>query len=198
MLKKKYVIGLILIIVAMSMSYTLIRGQEFVVNTHRVDAYQQSRFRVKWEGRVVPGINRIKGLRRTTKVTTFRQGTEKGAALKIPGETVYEPIILQRGRTHDNAFEQWAAQVQAFGPGSGAQTQPQYRKDIIIELLNEAGQVVMAWHVFGCWPTVYSPVEDLDATSTETAIEMLVLEHNGWERDLSITEPVEQSYTVPN
>ncbi|NIV03063.1 MAG: phage tail protein [Calditrichae bacterium] len=151
-----------------------------------------------WKGHSIPGINRIKGLRRTTNVTLYRQGNEKGVTKKLPGETAYAPIVLERGRTHDSSFERWAARVEGFGSSAAARPQTEFRKDIIIELLNEAGQVVMAWKVYSCWPTVYSPIETMDATSTETARESMVLEHNGWERDMSITEPVEPSYTVPH
>jgi len=72
-----------------------------------------------------------------------------------------------------------------------------FRKDIVIELLNEAGQVMMAFMVYRCWPSRYSALQDLDANSQDIAIESLTLEYEGWERDYSVVEPVEPSFTKP-
>lgn len=193
-LQKGSIVGFWILILTFSISIAV----EFTVNTHRFDPYKQFKFRVKWDGKYIPGVFRVNGLHRNTMVITMREGTGPNMQKKMPGETVYEQIILERGRTHDTAFEQWANKVWNYGSGPGKEVSLQdFRKDIIIELLNETGQIVMAFKVYRCWPSRYSPLQELDANSNEIAVEKLVLEHEGWERDYEVHEPLEPSFTEP-
>jgi len=170
----------------------------FSVNPHRFDPYKQFKFRVKWDGRYISQIVRVSGLTRKTEVVAYRLGSNQSVVQKTPGKTIYEPITLVRGRTHDTAFEEWANKAYNVGSGLGSEVSLQdFRKDIIIELFNEAGQLVMAFKVNRCWPSQYSAVNEFDAMSKDIALETLVLEHEGWERDYSVTEPVEPSFTEP-
>lgn len=117
---------------------------------------------------------------------------------KSPGLTNYEPIILERGRTHDTSFEQWANKVWNLGAETGSEASlKDYKKDIIIELLNEAGQKVMAFIVLQCWPSEYSALKGLDGQSADVAVESITLENEGWQRDMAVVEPKESSYTEP-
>ena len=171
---------------------------EFAVNTHRSDPYKQFKFRVMWDGKYVPGVLFVSGLTRTTEVTTGRKGGDSNVFRRSPGQTVYEPIVLERGRTHDTAFETWANKVFHYGSGLGSEASlGDFRKDIVIQLYNEAGQVAMAFKVYNCWPSEYSALAGLDANSPEIAIERLVLHHEGWERDTAVAEPTEPTFTEP-
>jgi phage tail-like protein len=173
-------------------------AQEFTVNPGRFDPYKQFKFRVKWDGRYIPGIITVSGLERTTAVTSTRKGDGPSLTQKSPGPTSYEPIKLERGRTHDKSFEQWANKVWNFGSGLGSESSlKDYRKDIIIELYNEAGQLTMAFRVYRCWPSHYAALEKLDATSADIAIESITLQYEGFERDAAVVEPVEPSFTEP-
>jgi len=174
------------------------KGADFTVNPQRFDPYKQFKFRVKWDGRYVSGIIKVSGLHRETEVIVNREGTAPSIMRKSPGHTAYKAILLERGRTHDTEFEKWANKVYNFGSGAGAEISlKDFRKDILIELYNEAGQLVMAWKVYRCWPSKYSPLNAFNANSTEVAIESMVLEHEGWERDYAVVEPVEPSFTEP-
>jgi len=176
----------------------IVTATDFPVNVHRFDPYKQFKFRVKWDGRYVSGVCKVSGLHRETEVVSLREGNAPNTVRKSPGQTTYKPIVLERGRTHDTEFEKWANKVYNFGSGAGSEVSLQdFRKDIIIELYNEAGQLVMAWKVYRCWPSKYSPLEQFNANNTEVAIESMVLEHEGWERDLDVVEPVEPSFTEP-
>ena len=156
------------------------------------------KFRVRWNGREVAGVSRVSALRRQTEVVSHREGGEPNTSRRSPGRTQFEPITLERGRTHDPAFEQWANKVWNLGAGAGAEASlAEFRKDITIELLNEAGQVVMAFHVFRCWPSEYVALGELQANCGAVAFESLTLEQEGWERDYSVGEPQESSYTEP-
>ena len=171
---------------------------QFSVNPTRFDPYKNFKFRVKWDGQFIPGVDRISALRRETEVVAHREGGEPSTDRRSPGSTTYEPIVLSRGRTHDTAFEAWANKVWDYGAGLGSEVSlKDFRKDIYIELLNEAGQIALAWKVFRCWPSAYVALCDLDANGNAVAIEQLKLENEGWERDSSVGEPAEPSFNVP-
>ncbi len=173
-------------------------AQEFTVNPSRFDPYKQYKFRVKWDGKYIPGIITVSGLKRTTAVTSVRKGDGPSQVQKTPGPTTYEPIKIERGRTHDKSFEQWADKVWNFGSGPGSEMSlKDYRKDISIELYNEAGQLAMAFRVYRCWPSHYAAVEKLDALSADVAVETITLEYEGFERDAAVVEPVEPSTSTP-
>jgi phage tail-like protein len=193
--------GLIgLAVIAIVCSYLLPAvAPQFSVNPERFDPYKQYKFRVKWDGRYVAGICKVTGLVRTTEVITHREGGDPSSVRRSPGVTTYEPIVLERGRTHDTQFEQWANKVWNFGAGLGSEVSlGDFRKDIIIELYNEAGQLVMAFKVYRCWPSEYVALSDLDANGGSTvAIESITLENEGWERDYEVAEPREPSFAEP-
>lgn len=130
------------------------------------------------------------------EVIEHRDGGEPSIRHRSPGQTRFEPITLERGVTHDHAFEAWANQVWQLGAAIGNESSlATFRKDIRIEMCNEAGQVVLAYVVYRAWPSLFEALPDLDATTGATAIESIVLEHEGWQRDLAVTEPVEPSYS---
>jgi phage tail-like protein len=161
---------------------------EFTVNPQRLDPYKAFRFKVKWDGMYVPGVARVSPLRRSTAVIDSREGGDTDTDRRSPGRTSWDPITLERGRTHDSSFEDWANLV--FGP-QGQMSLKNLRKELTIELENEEGQTVMAFHVYRAWPSAYIAIGELDATSESTLTETLVLEHEGWQRDTAVTEPAE-------
>lgn len=168
---------------------------QFSVNPHRFDPYKNFKFKVKWDGKVVAGVSYVSPLRRVTEVVTHRDGRDPSTSRKAPGRTGYEPVILERGITHDTDFENWARKVwDPAGAGGNESSLKDFRKDIVIELYNEAGQLVIAYHVFRCWPSEYQALPELDANTNSVAIETLVLQNEGWERDQAVAEPVEPSY----
>jgi phage tail-like protein len=171
---------------------------EFTVNPQRFDPYKNFKFRVKWDGRYVAGVSKITGLRRSTEVIRHREGGDPSSSRKSPGLTEFAPITLERGITHDQEFEKWANKVWNFGAGLGSEVSlKNFRKDIVLELYNEAGQLVLAYKVYRCWISEYEILPDLDANANAVAIEHITLQNEGWERDTSVTEPVEPSFEKP-
>jgi phage tail-like protein len=169
---------------------------EFTVNAKRFDPYKNFKFRVKWDGRYVAGISKVSALKRTTEVVKHREGGDPSTSRKSPGRTEYDAITMERGVTHDIAFEQWAGKVWQINAGLGAEVSlADFRKDIIIEFYNEAGQLAIAYKVYRCWVSEYQAQPDLDANANAVAIQHLKLETEGWERDTSVTEPTEPSFT---
>src|SRR5579871_4491110 len=171
---------------------------QFVVNAYRYDPYKNFKFKIMWDGQYVAGLSKVSALKRTTEVVKHREGGDPSSSRKSPGRTEYEAITLERGVTHDKDFEQWANKVWDFGAGLGAEVSlKDFRKDLTLEVYNEAGQLAIAYKIFRCWVSEFQALPDLDANANAIAIQHLKLENEGWERDTSVTEPTEPSYTIP-
>lgn len=171
---------------------------QFSVNTQRFDPYKNFKFRVMWDGNYVAGISKVGTLKRTTEAVEHRAGGDPSTVRKSPGQTKYEPITLERGVTHDPDFEKWANKVWNFGSGLGAEVSlKDFRKDIIIDMFNEAGQKVISYKVYRCWVSEFQALPELDASANAVAIQTLTLQNEGWERDYVVTEPTEPSFDEP-
>jgi phage tail-like protein len=171
---------------------------QFSVNTDRFDPYKTYKFRVKMDGRYVAGVSKVGALKRTTEVVKHREGGDPSSSRKSPGQSDYEAVTLERGVTHDPEFERWANKVWNYGSGLGAETSlKDFRKDLIVEVYNEAGQLVIAYKLYRCWPSEYQALPELDANANAVAIQTLKLENEGWERDTDVTEPDEPSFVEP-
>lgn len=169
---------------------------QFSVNAQRFDPYKNFKFRVKWGGHYVAGVSKVTGLKRTTEVVEHREGGDPSSSRKSPGRTKYDAVVIERGVTHDPEFDVWTHKVWNYGQGLGAETSlKDFRKDIIIELYNEAGQVAIAWKVYNCWVSELK-VPDLDANANVVAIESIKIENEGFERDDQVREPPEPSLAV--
>ena len=177
---------------------------EFKVNSYRYDPYKNFKFRVKWDGKYVAGVSKVSGLARTTQVVKHRSGGDPSTPRVSPGQSEYEAITLERGVTHDVNFEQWANKVWDYANSTKGEDNSNqivslkdFRKDIIIELYNEAGQKVIAYKVYRCWVSEFNAMPELDALGNAVAIQSIKLENEGWERDTSVKEPTEPSFTLP-
>ncbi len=162
----------------------------FSVNTHRIDPYKNFKFRINWDGRDIAGVSKISGLKRTTELVEHRDGGDLSGKRKSPGLSTYEPIVLERGLSHDPDFEEWANLVHNY-QGDGAVSLRNFRKDIVISVYNLSGQKVLSWRVFRCWVSEYQPLPEMDANANAVAIEMATLQHEGFLRDESVAEPSE-------
>jgi phage tail-like protein len=168
---------------------------QFTVNAQRFDPYKNFKFRVRWDGRYVAGVSKVGALTRTTEVVSHRDGGDPSSSRKSPGRTDYAAITLERGVTHDPNFEQWANKVHMHGAGLASESSLQdFRKDIVIEVYNEAGQLAIAYKVFRCWVSEYQALPELDANANAVAIQHIKLENEGWERDVDVPEPTEPTF----
>lgn len=162
----------------------------FSVNTHRFDPYKNYMFRVWWDGRPVAGISKVSALKRTTEVVSHREGGDFSTPRHSPAGSKYEAVTLERGVTWDLEFEAWANKVYDVSAGVVSSLKD-FRKDVTIQLMNEAGQVVMAYTLFRCWVSEYQATAELDANANAVLIQSIVLQNEGWQRDESVTEPME-------
>jgi phage tail-like protein len=171
---------------------------QFSVNPQRFDPYKNHKFRVKWDGRYVAGVSKMSALKRTTEAVKHREGGDPSTSRKSPGRTEYEAVTLERGVTHDTEFEMWANKVWDTQAGLGAEVSlADFRKDVVIEVYNEAGQLAIAYHLFRCWVSEYQALPEMDANANAVAIQTLKLENEGWKRDYDVPEPAEPSFTEP-
>jgi len=172
---------------------------QFTVNALRFDPYKNFKFRVKWDGRYVAGVSKVTALKRTTEVVKHREGGDPSTTRKSPGRSEYEAVTLERGVTHDTEFEKWANKVWNFGAGLGAETSlADFRKDLLLDVYNEAGQLVLSYKLFRCWVSEFQALPDFDANANAIAIQTLKLENEGWERDVAVVEPSEPTFTEPS
>ena len=177
---------------------------QFTVNATRLDPYKNFKFRVKWDGRYVAGVSKVSPLKRTTEVVRHRDGGDESSSRKSPGRTEFDAITLERGVTHDLEFEQWANKVWDYsnaqaGPDQRTQevSLDSFRKDIVIDVFNEAGQKVLSYQVYRCWVSEYQSISDLDANANAVAIQHIKLENEGWIRDPGLVEQKEPTFTDP-
>lgn len=171
---------------------------QFTVNAQRFDPYKNFKFRLKWDGKYVAGVSKCSALKRTTEVVKHREGGDPSSSRKSPGRTEYEAITLERGVTHDVEFEKWANKVWQVGAGLGAEVSlKDFRKDLILEIYNEAGQLAIAYKVYRCWVSEFQAAPDLDANANAVALQHIKLENEGWERDQEVAEPSEPTFTNP-
>jgi phage tail-like protein len=172
---------------------------QFTVNAARFDPYKNFKFRLKWDGRYVAGVSKSSVLKRTTEVVSHRDGADPSSSRKSPGRTEYEAVTLERGVTHDTEFEKWANKVWNWGSGLGQEVSLlDFRKDVILELYNEAGQLAVAYKIYRCWVSEFEALPELDANANAVAIQKIKLENEGWERDLDVVEPNEPTFTEPS
>jgi len=173
---------------------------KFTVNADRYDPYKNFKFRVKFglSPAYVAGVSKVSALKRTTEMVEHREGGDPSSSHKSPGRTKYEAITMERGVTHDREFENWANKVWNFGNAQAPADQRQkevslkdFRKNLIIDVFNEAGQKVLSYKVYRAWVSEFTAQADLDANANAILIQSIKIEHEGWERDVDVPEPSE-------
>lgn len=168
---------------------------QFTVNADRHDPYKNFKFRVLWDGKPVAGISKVTALTRTTEVVSHREGGDSSTTRKSPGRSNFEAITLERGVTHDPEFENWASKVWNSRAKLGAEVSlKDFRKDISLEVYNDAGQLAIRYNIFRCWVSEYQALPELDANANAVAIQHLKLENEGWARDEDVAEPTEPTF----
>ena len=163
---------------------------KFPANTHRHDPYRNFKFQIVIDSQPVAGLTKVSALHRKTEVIEYREGGNPTSSRKLPGLTQYMPITLEQGVSHDPVFEQWANLVNNLD-GDAAMSLKNFRKDIVLNLLNLQGVVSKSYQIRRCWVSEYSSLPDLDANGSGVAIEKIVIQNEGWERDEAVSEPTE-------
>ncbi len=161
---------------------------QFTVNATRFDPYKSFAFRLKWDGQYVAGLTKMGALKRSTDPVVHRDGGDPSHERKSPGKSKFDAVTLERGVTHDDAFEKWASLVHSLDSPMSLRN---FRKDVVVDVFNEADQKVLSYKLYRCWVSEYQALPQLDAGTAAVAIETIKLELEGWERDTAVTEPTE-------
>ncbi len=155
--------------------------------TNRFDPYRTFRFRVKWDGQYVAGLSKMGALKRTTEMIEFREAGENITSRKLPGKSSYQAVTLEAGVTYDTTFEDWANLVNDFASHSITSLRD-FRKNVIVEVFNEAGQKALSYNLYRAWVSEYQALPDLDAGANAVAITTIKLEYEWFERDRDVNE----------
>ena len=155
--------------------------------TNRFDPYRTYRFKVKWDNQYVAGLTKMSALRRTTEMVEYREAGENVIARKLPGKTSYEAVTLEAGITYDTAFQDWANLVNDFS-SNAITTLADFRKNITVDVFNEAGQVALSYNLYRCWVSEYQALPELDAAANAVAIQTIKVEFEWFDRDNAIAE----------
>jgi phage tail-like protein len=163
----------------------------FPVNAHRHDPYRTFKFQVVIDGQIVAGLRKMTALKKKTEPVKWRTAGDPSHERVMPGGTSYEPVTLEQGLTHDPVFELWANLVNNL-EGDAAMSLKNFRKSIVINVLNLQGQVAISYKLNRAWVSDYQALPDFDAGSMNTVgIQSITLQHEGWSRDTAVAEPAE-------
>ncbi len=167
-------------------------GTIFPANLNRYDPYKAYRFLVYFGTSTTPvaAVSKVGAIKRSSDVIEYKLAGD-AVTLKGLGRTKYEPITLERGITQDPDFAAWANSVQVLDHGAPGTSLANLRREVAIVLLNEQAQPVLRYLIHRCWVSEYQALPDLDAGGNAIAIEHIKVENEGWERDLTLAEPVE-------
>jgi phage tail-like protein len=166
------------------------------LNSSRPDPYKNFKFHVTWNGRTVAAFSKVAAVGDGADKSEHRGEADPSHSRKSPGRTEYDAITLDRGVTHDTEFASWASKVWALASKREVEVSlNDFRKDIVIEVYNEDGQLARAYKVFRCWVSGCQVLPDLDANVGAIAIQHIRVENEGWERDPDVGGPSEPQFT---
>lgn len=170
---------------------------QFTVNPTRYDPIKKFKFQLKWDNAYVLGASSVTPLTRKTEVISHRVGGDPSTKRKSPGLNDFDSITITNGVTRDFTFHQWAGKVWALGNRLGMEVSlADFRKDITLEVYNEAGQLALAYTLYRCWPSEFQALADLDANTGGILFHHLKLEHEGFKLEATPELP-EPSFIVP-
>jgi len=163
----------------------------FPVNAHRHDPYRTFKFQILIDGKPVAGLKKMGALKRKTEAVKWRAAGDPSKERILPGGTSYEPVTLEQGLSHDPVFENWAGLVNNI-EGDAAMSLKNFRKDIVINVLNLQGAVAISYKLLRAWVSEYQALPEMDAGAMNTVgIQTITLQHEGWQRDAAVVEPTE-------
>jgi len=131
-------------------------------------------FTVAWgDSKNSVGFSEVSGLNQENQAIEYRDGSfPEYSSIKMPGLRKFNNVTLKRGIVKgDNEFFRWLSTVKL---------NTVERRDLVISLLDEEHQPVMAWKIHNAFPVkVEGPA--LKATGNEVAIESIEIAHEGLE-----------------
>lgn len=153
----------------------------------RFDPYRTFKFRVRFGDTTVAGVTKVSALTRTVTPTELKEAGDLLSPRNSPGAVRYDDVVLEKGLSMDNAFEDWAnavVQLQA-DPGSTSG----FKRTVYIDVYDLNGnpqdrksQPITSYKLNRAWITKYTALPELDASGGGFGIQSVTLRHEGWER----------------
>ena len=164
----------------------------FSVNAHRYDPYRTFKFQVVIDGAAVAGLSKMGALKKTTEVVNWRAAGDPSMQRAMPGGTKVENVTLEMGLSHDPVFEKWANSVNNIAQGDAGMSLKNFRKDIVINVLNLQGTPAISYQLRRAWVTEFQALPEFDANNMNTVgIQSITIAYEGFTRDLAVVEPTE-------
>lgn len=129
-------------------------------------------FQVDWNG-VSLSFTEVTGLDIQQEIIEYRHGDSKDfSKIKLPGLRKFSNITMKRGTFQGKVdYYKWMSDIQNERVNN--------RRDVVIKLLNERHEPVIAWRATRCFP-VKVQASDLKSDGNEIAIETIELAHEGF------------------
>ena len=164
----------------------------FPVNAHRYDPYRTFKFQIVINGQTVAGLTKMGALKRTTEAVKWRAAGDPSNQRVMPGGSAFEQVQLEQGLSHDPVFEEWANAVNNVRDGDAGMSLVNYRRDVVINVLNLQGVPAISYQLRRAWVSEYQALPEFDANNMNTVgIQMITLQHEGFVRDEAVAEPSE-------
>ena len=164
----------------------------FPANSHRYDPYRTFKFQIVINGRTVAGLTKMGALKRTTEAVKWRAAGDPSNQRVMPGGSAFEQVQLEQGLSHDPVFEEWANAVNNVRDGDAGMSLVNYRRDVVITVLNLQGVPAISYQLRRAWVSEYQALPEFDANNMNTVgIQMITLQHEGFVRDEAVAEPSE-------
>jgi len=129
------------------------------------------RFTVEIDGLIVGGFSEVSGLEVETEYEEYREGGVNNFVHRLPKQTKYQPILLKRGITTSSTLWDWY---------NGVVNGQVSRRNGTIVMSDAGGQEICRWNFFRAYPVKWTG-PNLNALSSETAVEALEFVHNGFQ-----------------
>lgn len=145
----------------------------------RTDPIRVFKFKLTIDGAVVALVSKMSALKMSTELVQWREGGDNNTQRNLPGKSKYEAITFEQGLVLDDAvFSGWVNQVNIIGTdniGTAA-----FRKDIQVEVMSLDGTTALTYIMYGCWPSEFQALPELDANGNSVGIKTLKVECEGW------------------
>ncbi|ELR71192.1 hypothetical protein C900_02996 [Fulvivirga imtechensis AK7] len=128
-------------------------------------------FKVEVDGGIAASFQEVSGLDIESDVFEYRHGDSPNfSTIKMPGLRKSSDVTLKKGIfTGDVKFFEWFNEIKL---------NTIERKTVTIMLLNESGDSEIVWTLANAFPKQVQGT-DLNSTSSDAAVETLVLAHEG-------------------
>jgi phage tail-like protein len=148
------------------------------------DPYRNFNFRIKFGDTVVAACRKVSALQASVNVTKFREGNSSTSIDEmLPGRTTHDPVTIESGVTDNREFELWARQLMDQESNPQRLPDPQFRRNVTIDVLDIDRQTVVRSYVLHrAWVSKYTAMSDLAGDGNDVIIETLEITHEGFRR----------------